>query len=60
MRGPVHVFIVNSNRQEPHGNRPDSHQAAWLRKRLLATTTPWQIVILHHPAHSSGSHGSSG
>ena len=28
-------------------------QAAWLRKRLAASTARWKIVILHHPPYNS-------
>ncbi len=57
--GPVHVFVLNSNPQEPDGIRAHSRQARWLRARLAASTAPWQIVILHHPPYSSGPHGST-
>ncbi|MCS7038868.1 MAG: metallophosphoesterase [Caldilineales bacterium] len=57
--GPVHVFVLNSNAVEPDGIRSDSRQARWLRTGLAASTTPWQVVILHHPPYSSGPHGST-
>jgi len=59
VRGPVHFFVLNSNSQEPDGNGVDSRQAAWLKQRLAASTSPWRIVIFHHPPYSSGDHGPS-
>ena len=57
--GPVHFFAINSNSQDPDGNSSNSAQAAWLRNRLASSTTPWQVVYLHHAPYSSGSsHGS--
>jgi len=57
--GPVQFFFVNSNVQEPDGITADSVQAQWLREGLAASTTPWQIVLLHHAPFSSGEHGSA-
>lgn len=56
--GPIHVFAVNSNLQEPDGNTADSVQAQWLREGLAASTSPWQVITLHHSPFSSGEHGS--
>ncbi|HCR71002.1 MAG TPA: hypothetical protein DIW23_06130 [Anaerolineae bacterium] len=58
VQGPVHFFMVNSDRQEPDGYTSRSEQAIWLRKRLAASTAPFQVVLFHHPAYSSGKHGS--
>jgi tartrate-resistant acid phosphatase type 5 len=57
--GPVHVFILNSEPDEPDGVTSDSPQAEWLRTALEASTAPWKIVVAHHPPYSSGiEHGS--
>jgi len=58
VRGPVHFFVLDSNWQEPHGIGADSRQAQWLKEGLAASTTPWQVVVLHHAPYSSGHHGS--
>ncbi len=58
VRGPVHFFVLDSNWQEPAGATPQSKQARWLQERLAASTTPWQVVVLHHAPFSSGRHGS--
>lgn len=57
--GPVDLFVVDSERAEPDGIEADSTQARWLQAALAASTTPWQLVILHHPPYSSASHGST-
>ncbi len=58
-RGPVHLFIVDSDTREPDGRTADSAQAKWLQRRLQGNTTPWKIVLLHHAPYSSSTmHGS--
>lgn len=58
-KGPVHIFILNTNEHEPDGFLYHSPQGEWLRQQLAAATEPWKIVISHHPPYSSGSvHGS--
>ncbi|HJW89782.1 MAG TPA: metallophosphoesterase, partial [Anaerolineales bacterium] len=56
--GPVHLFAIDSDSREPDGVGRSSVQAGWLQERLAASTSPWQIVYMHHPAYSSGPHGS--
>ena len=59
-RGPVHFFALNSYK-DPDGTSASSKQATWLRNKLAASTSPWQVVLFHHPPYSSGSaHGSTG
>lgn len=59
-RGPVHFFAINSD-NEPDGHTATSKQALWLKGKLAASTSPWQVVFFHHPPYSSGSeHGSTG
>jgi tartrate-resistant acid phosphatase type 5 len=59
--GPVHVFFLNSELDEPDGVTSDSPQAQWLQAALAASTAPWKIVIAHRPPYSSGvEHGSHG
>ncbi len=60
VKGPVHFFMVNSNTNEPDGAALGSKQAHWLQRQLAASTSPWNVVVLHHPPFSSGArHGSS-
>jgi len=51
--GPVHFFALNSA-TEPDGKEATSVQGQWLRSRLTASTSPWKVVIVHHPPFSSG------
>jgi tartrate-resistant acid phosphatase type 5 len=57
--GPLHLFALDSDPHEPDGVTADSDQAKWLQTRLAASTSPWQLVYMHHPPYSSGDHGSS-
>ncbi len=57
--GPVHLFNIDSDEHEPDGINAGSAQAAWLQQGLAASTSPWNIVYLHYPPYSSGSHGST-
>ncbi len=56
--GPVHLFMLDSDPNEPDGNTSSSVQAQWLQSQLAASTAPWKLVLMHHPPYSSGSHGS--
>ncbi|MCM2374491.1 carbohydrate-binding domain-containing protein [Aporhodopirellula aestuarii] len=56
--GPAHFFVIDA---ESFLNDPSSAtaQTAWLQSQLLASTSPWQIVVMHNPPFSSGDdHGS--
>jgi len=57
--GPLHLFALDSDPHEPDGIDSESKQAEWLRERLAASTSPWQLVYMHHPPYSSGDHGSA-
>ncbi|MEB3205952.1 MAG: metallophosphoesterase [Vampirovibrionales bacterium] len=46
------VFVIDSN----HFN---GVQAQWLKTALSQSQKPWQLVMGHHPAFSSGEHGNS-
>jgi tartrate-resistant acid phosphatase type 5 len=58
VRGPVHFFALDSDPREPDGIAAGSVQGRWLRQRLAASQSPWRLVYFHHPAYSSGDHGS--
>lgn len=59
-QGPVQLFIVDSETNEPDGVSATSAQAQWLRQQLSASTAPWKLVMLHEPPYSSGDfHGSN-
>jgi hypothetical protein len=60
VKGPLHLFVVDSDSSEPDGIKSDSRQAAWLRTQLAESTASWQVVTMHHPPYSSSSkHGST-
>jgi tartrate-resistant acid phosphatase type 5 len=54
--GPLSFFILDSMFTEPDGYQVDSIQAAWLEEVMSASTSPWNIVVCHHPPYSSGLH----
>jgi 3',5'-cyclic AMP phosphodiesterase CpdA len=59
VKGDVHFFAVDSDEREPDGIAATSKQAKWLEQALAKSKTAWQVVYMHHPPYSSGSHGSS-
>jgi len=59
-RGPVQIFILNSDGHEPDGTSSTSAQAMWLSNRLAASDAAWRVVVTHHaPYSSSGSDASA-
>ena len=57
--GPIDLFAVASDQQEPDGALPTSTQALWLSNALATSTAPWRVVYYHECPYSSGSlHGS--
>jgi tartrate-resistant acid phosphatase type 5 len=59
VQGDVHLFILDSDTNEPEGVGRSSDQAAWFQEAIAESTSPWQVAVFHHPAYSSGYHGSS-
>jgi tartrate-resistant acid phosphatase type 5 len=55
--GPLHLFALDSDSNEPDGVGRSSAQAAWLQARLAAAPEPWKIVYIHHPPYASGANG---
>ena len=57
--GPVELFAVVSDQEEPDGATPTSVQARWLSNALATSTAPWRVVYFHECPYSSGQwHGS--
>lgn len=54
---PIHFFVVCSDDREPDGNQVDSKQAQWLQEALAASSSTWNVVVLHESPYSSGWHG---
>ncbi len=57
--GPVHFFALDDLGTEPDGVGANSTQAMWLKNGLAASTSEWNIVYMHYPPYSSGTHGST-
>ncbi len=57
--GPVHLFALNDVGSEPDGVGASSVQAMWLKDGLAKSTSAWNIVYMHYPPYSSGTHGST-
>lgn len=55
----IHLFVLNSDPQEPDGVGTSSVQAAWFQEVIAASTSKWNVVVFHHAPYSSGSHGST-
>ncbi|MFZ1518237.1 MAG: metallophosphoesterase [Ignavibacteriaceae bacterium] len=57
--GDVHLFILDSDPNEPDGVSDTSIQAMWLKNALQVSQQKWNIVSVHHAPYSSGPHGST-
>jgi len=53
--GNAHFVALDTNQSFSTG----SAQHNWLVNDLQASTRPWKFVFFHHPAYSSGPHGST-
>jgi hypothetical protein len=56
--GSIHLFMLDSDFNEPDGVSADSIQGEWLQDGLANATEPWKLVVLHSSPYSSGHHGS--
>jgi tartrate-resistant acid phosphatase type 5 len=59
VQGPIHFFILDSDTREPDGTSSTSKQAKWLKNAMAASTSSFNVVVLHHAPYSSGAHGST-
>lgn len=53
VRGPVHLFMLDTDQREPDGATETSPQAQWLRDGLTRSTAPWNLVLAHHAPYTS-------
>lgn len=58
VRGDVHFFVIDSDKNEADGVSTESIQGKWLQDALADSEAKWKIVYFHHPPYSSGAHGS--
>lgn len=56
-KGVVHLFILDSDLNEPDGRTQDSVQAQWLESQIVSAETPWKVVFTHHPPYASSQRG---
>ena len=56
--GLVHLYAMDSDEHEPDGNKATSKQALWLKDKLAASKSCYDLVYFHYPAYSTGDHGS--
>jgi hypothetical protein len=57
VHGPMELFVLDTILPLDVGIR-GPEELAWLREALAASTARWKVALLHHPAYSSGKHGS--
>ena len=57
--GLVHLYALDSDPHEPDGITVDSRQASWLKQKLAASKSCYDVVYFHHPAYSTSDHGSA-
>ncbi len=53
-KGNVHFVFLDSDPREPDGTDPLSVQGTWAQTALAASNAPFQFVVFHHPAYTSG------
>lgn len=57
IHGPMELFVVDSSTPFATGSDA-SDQLRWLEGALRSSEARWKVALLHHPAYSSGHHGS--
>ncbi|MEO8451551.1 MAG: alkaline phosphatase [Gemmatimonadota bacterium] len=53
VRGPVHLFMLDTDEREPDGATAGSIQAQWLEQQLARSTSRWNLVFAHHAPYTS-------
>jgi len=46
--GPIHFFVLDSDRRQPDGIDKNSVQAQWLRQQMENSSSNFNIVYFHH------------
>lgn len=57
VKGPIHFFVLDSDPNEPDGNKVGSTQYQWLKQRVAESKACYKLVYFHHAPYSSGWHG---
>jgi len=55
--GPMEVFVLDTS-IPLHTGEGGREQLEWLETALAASSAAWKVALMHHPAYSSGAHGS--
>jgi hypothetical protein len=55
--GPLDLFVLDTSIPLKTGEG-GAEQLAWLETELSGSDAAWKVALLHHPAFSSGEHGS--
>lgn len=58
-KGPVELFVLDSDTNEPSGVTASSVQATWCQSAMASSDALYKIVVFHHAAYSSSQHGST-
>jgi tartrate-resistant acid phosphatase type 5 len=58
IQGPLHFFVIDSLGALVSQTEMAAEKK-WLEAGLATSSTPWQLVLLHHAPYSSGTHGST-
>ena len=58
-QGPVDLFILDSDENEPDGFAEPSRQSQWLQTQLAQSEADWKLVLAHHAPYSSGDRNGS-
>ena len=53
VRGPVHLFMLDTDEREPDGATAISIQARWLEQKLTKSNGAWKLVLAHHAPYTS-------
>jgi len=53
VKGPVHLFLLDTDEREPDGATADSVQGRWLQRGLAESTSSWKLVFAHHAPYTS-------
>jgi tartrate-resistant acid phosphatase type 5 len=53
VRGPVHFFMLDTDKREPDGASATSTQGRWLERKLSESKALWKLVFTSHAPYTS-------